>query len=74
MPSPPPPSQTDSQHSSFHLSGMIADNRRNLGRVGKTETLRVFRIYLRLSQMIRDVCDYVFSQVGDILPAKSRIV
>ena len=35
----------DCTNLSFHLSGMIADHRRNLGRVGKIETLPILQIH-----------------------------
>ena len=43
---------------SFHLSGMITDHRRNLGRVGKIETLQICP---RSSQTIGDIYDFEFS-------------
>ena len=45
---------------------MIADHRKNLGRVGKIETLPIFQICPRASQMIGDICDFQFSLVGKI--------
>ena len=48
------------------MSGMITDHRRNLGRVGKIETLPIFPICLRPSQTIGDVYDFQFSLVGKI--------
>ena len=56
----------DDTNLSFHLSGMIADNRRNLGRVGKIETLPILQIYPRPSQTIGDIYDFEFSLVGII--------
>ena len=50
----------------FHLSGMIADHRRNLGRVGKIETLPILHICPRPSQTIGDIYDFEFSLVGII--------
>ena len=54
----------DDTNLSFHLSGMIADHRRNLGRVGKIETLPILQICPRPSQTIGDICDFEFSLVG----------
>ena len=44
---------------------MIADHRRNLGRVGKIETLPILQICPRLSQTIGDIYDFEFSLVWD---------
>ena len=57
------PTDPDGQNLSFHLSGMIADHRRNLGRVGKIETLQICP---RSSQTIGDIYDFQFSLVGKI--------
>jgi len=43
---------------------MIADHRRNLGRVGKIETFPILQICLRLQQRIGDIYDLEFSLVG----------
>ena len=68
----------DSTNLSFHLSGMIADHRKNLGRVGKIETLPILQICPRPSQTIGDIYDFEFSLVGKIWDsretAKSPIV
>ena len=45
---------------------MIADHRRNLGRVGKIETLPILQICPRSSQTIGDIYDFQFSLVGKI--------
>ena len=45
---------------------MIADHRRNLGRVGKIETLPILQICPRPSQTIGDISDLQFSLVGKI--------
>jgi len=45
----------DGTHLSFHLSGMIADHHRNLGRVGKIEPLPILQICPRSSQTIGDI-------------------
>ena len=45
---------------------MIADHRRNLGRVGKIETLPILQICPRPSQTIGDIYDFEFSLVGKI--------
>ena len=56
----------DGTNLSFHLSGMIADHRRNLGRVGKIETFPILQICPRSSQTIGDIYDFEFSLVGKI--------
>ena len=56
----------DGRNLSFHLSGMFADYCRNLGRVGKIETLPILQICLRSSQTIGDIYDFEFSLVGKI--------
>ena len=48
------------------MSGMIVDDRENLGHVGKIETLPIFPIRPRPSQIIGDVYDLWFSLVGKI--------
>ena len=45
---------------------MIANHCRNLGRVGKKETLPILQIGPRLSQTIGDIYDLEFSFVGKI--------
>ena len=45
---------------------MIADHRRNLGRVGKIETLPILQICPRSSQTIGDIYDFEFSLIGKI--------
>ena len=45
---------------------MIAYNRRNLGRVGKIETLPILQICPHPSQTIGDIYDFEFSLVGNI--------
>ena len=45
---------------------MIADERRNLGRVGKIETLPILQICPLSSQTIGDIYDFQFSLVGKI--------
>ena len=42
----------------FHLSGMIADYRRNLGRVGKMGTLSILHIFSRPSQTIGNIYSF----------------
>ena len=44
---------------------LIADHRRNLGRIGKIETLPIFPIRLRPSQTIGDVYDFQVGKVWD---------
>ena len=53
------------------LLGMIADHCRNLGRVGKIETLQIFKISPRPSHTIGDVNDFEFSLVGKIYMGRS---
>ena len=45
----------DGTNLSFHLSGMIADHRRNLGRIGQKETFPILQICPRPSQTIGDI-------------------
>ena len=56
----------DDTNLSFHLSGMIADHRRNLRRVGKIETLSMLQICPRPYQTIGDIYDFELSLVGKI--------
>ena len=60
------------------MSGMIANDRKNMGHVGKIETLSIFPIRPRLYPIIGDVYDLCFSLVGKIWDgretAKSLIV
>ena len=58
---------------SVQLSGMIADHRRNLGRVGKIETLSILQISPRPSQTIGDICDFEFSLVGKIWHSRETV-
>ena len=44
---------------------MIADHRRNLGRIGKIETLPILQICPRPSQTIGDIYDFEFLLVWD---------
>ena len=57
----------------FHLLGMIADHRRNLGRVGKIETLPILQICPRSSQTIGDIYDFEFSLVGKIWDSRETV-
>ena len=63
---------------SFHVSGMIADHRKDLRHFGKIEAFSIFLIRPRPSQIIGDVYYFQFSLVGKILDgretAKSPIV
>ena len=52
---------------------MIADHRRNLGRVGKIETLPIFPICRRPSQTVGDVRDFEFSLVGKIWVCRETV-
>ena len=58
---------------SFHLSGMIADHHRNLGRVGKIETLPILQICPRPSQMTGDIYDFEFSLAGKIWDSRETV-
>ena len=62
-PSPMDTDVHDGTNLSFHLSGMMADRRRNLGQVGKIEILPILQICPRSSQMIGDIYDFEFSLV-----------
>ena len=63
----------DGTNLSFHLSGVIADYRRNLGRVGKIETLPILQICPRSSQTIGDIYDFEFPLVGKIWDGRETI-
>ena len=63
----------DGTNLSFHLSGMIADHRRNLGRVGKIETLPILPICPRPSETIGDIYDFEFSLVGKIWDSRETV-
>ena len=58
----------DGANLSFHLSGIISDHRRNLGRVGKIETLPILQICPRPSQTIGDIYDFEFLLTGKKIP------
>ena len=58
---------------SFHLSGMIADHRRFLRRVGKIETLPILQIWPRPSQTIGDIYNFEFSLVGKIWDSRETV-
>jgi len=55
------------------MSGIIADYRLNLGRVGKIETLPIFQICPRSSQTIGDTYDFEFSLVGKIWDGRETV-
>ena len=57
----------------FHLSGMIANHRRNLGRVGKIEMLPILQICPLPSQTIGDIYDFEFSLVGKIWNSRETV-
>ena len=57
----------------FSYVGMIADYRRNLGRVGKIETLPILQICPRSSQTIGDIYDFEFSLVGKIFDGQKTV-
>ena len=63
----------DGTNLSFHMSGMIADYRGNLGRVGKIETLPILQSCPRSSQTIGDMYDYEFSLVGKIWDGRETV-
>ena len=52
---------------------MIADYRRNLGRVGKIEMLRILQICPCSSQTIADIYDFEFSLVGKIWDGRETV-
>ena len=52
---------------------MIADHRRNLGRVGKIETLPILQICPRSSRTIGDIYDFEFSLVGKIWDGRETV-
>jgi len=53
---------------------MIVDHRRNLGRVGKIETLPIPRqICPRSSQTVGDIYDFEFSLVGKIWNGRETV-
>ena len=58
---------------SFHLSGVIADHCKNLGRVGKIETHPLLQICSRWSQTIGDFYDFEFSLVGKIWDGQETV-
>ena len=64
---------SDDENLSFHLSGMIANHRRKLGRVGKIETLPIPQICPRPSQTIGDIYDFEFSLVGKIWDSREAV-
>ena len=55
------------------MSGMIADHRRNLGRVEKIETLPILQICLRSSQTIGDIYDFEFLLVDKIWDGRETV-
>ena len=57
----------------FHLSGIISDHHKNLGRVGKIETLPILQICPRPSHTIRDTYDFKFSLVGKIWDSRETV-
>ena len=65
------------QEYKIHLSGMIADHRRNLrrvdGRVGKIETLLILQICPRPSQTIGDIYDVEFLLVVKIWDSRETV-
>ena len=64
----------DGTNLSFHLLGMIADHRRNLGRVGKIETVPIIQICPRPYQTIGDIYDFQTSLVStEIWDSRERL-
>ena len=63
---------SDSTNFSFHMSEMIADDRKSLRHVGKIETLPIFPIRPRPSQIIGDVYDLWFSSAKSGTVGKLR--
>ena len=63
----------DGTNLSFHLSGMIPDHCRNLGRVRKTETLLILQICPCSSQTIGDIYDFEFSLVGKLWNGRETV-
>ena len=61
------------QNLSFHLSGMIADHRRNLGRVSKIEMLPILQTCPHSSQTIRDIYNFKFSLVCKIWDGRETV-
>ena len=57
----------DGTNLGFHLSGMVADHRRNPGRVGKIETLPIL-------QAIGGIYDFEFSLVGKIWDSRETVI
>ena len=72
-PSPTDADVPDGRNLSFYLSGMITDNCRYLGRVGKIETLPILRIRPRSSQTIGDIYDLEFLLVGKIWDGRETV-
>ena len=52
---------------------MVADHHRNLGRVGKIETLPILQICPHPSQTIGDIYDFEFSLVGKIWDSQETV-
>ena len=65
--------KTDGTNLSFHLSRMIADHRRNLGRVGKIVTFPILQICPLPSQMISDIHDFEFSLVDKLWDSREAV-
>ena len=57
----------------FHLSGMIADYRRNLGSLGKMGTLSILQICPRPSQTIGNMYNFQFSLVAKIWDSQETV-
>ena len=63
----------DGTNLSIHLSGMMADHCRNLGRVEKIERLPILQICPRSSQTIGNMYDFKFSLVGKIWESRETV-
>ena len=63
----------DGTNLSFHLLGMITDHRRNLGCLGKIETLLILQIRPHSSWTIGDIYDFEFSLVGKIWDGQETV-
>ena len=72
-PSPTDADVPDGTNLRFHLSGMIANHSRNLGRVGKIETLAILQICPHSSQTIGDIYNFEFSLVGKIWDGQETV-
>ena len=63
----------ESTNLNFHLSGMIADHRRNLGRIRKIETFLILQICPGSPQTLKAILNFVSWQNVELL-GKSKIL